>query len=185
MLSSLSKQISVAFICCLSVSAAFCAFSTTNIKSQQAQPSYLFVLSAEKGRITATADQYYLLLKQVDPHTLWFTDRPMRKAGFLETKKFIANWSNAFGGDSPNAGLVHAEISVDSNGQHVPLAIELISPVLDSVNGDIRFQILLLNTSADNQSKNSIALKAQSFSQVHLFIDPPAARLMDFHEAPI
>lgn len=89
------------------------------------------------------------------------------------------------GGDLPNAGLVHAETSVDSNGHQVPLAIELISPVLNSANGDIRFQILLLTTSADNQSKQSIAKKPQSFSQVHLFIDPPAARLMDFHEAPI
>ena len=59
---------------------------TTELKKQSV--GILFVLSAKTGIIKKTKSGYILTLSKANPKTLWFTDRPNRKAGFMKTTKF-------------------------------------------------------------------------------------------------
>lgn len=139
-------------------------------------PSYLFVLSAQQGVIAEVRQRYVLTLKKVDSHVLWFADRPIRKAGFVSIGDFIASWSEGFRGDPPNAALVHVDMLFDKNGHQQPVAVEISHP---SYNGRVvTFQLKVLHGDASK-------LTQQILNLPKLFIDPPAARITDFHQCPM
>jgi len=99
--------------------------------AQKQKVSRLFVLSASSGEVQKVQGHYLLKLDEVDPRVLWFTDRPIRHAGFVPTKRFIAAWDQSFGGgDSPNAAMVHVEVSAQVHGKQEPMAMALDHPVL-------------------------------------------------------
>lgn len=150
------------------------AQSVSNNNKQD--PSYLFVLSAKSGEISKVKNHYILKLEGIDPNTLVFTDRPVRQAGYIVTRNFITQWQLEFKKDPPNAGLVYAGMDSAQNGGQAPIALELIDP---SQNGNkVEFKISIL-------SKDFAVINAQRLEQVHLFIDPPAPRLLDFHQMPL
>lgn len=139
-------------------------------------PSYLFVLSAQSGVIQKINNSYSLTLQGIDPHVLWFTDRPVRKAGFLPVKAFIHNWSKGFKNTPPNAGVIHIDMVYNQHGKQQPLAVELSKPIF---NGKLlTFTIKSLH--GDKHIPNFQQLK-----HIKLFIDPPGPRLMDFHQQPL
>ena len=100
------------------------------------------MLTARTGTMSKTAKGYSLVLHQVSPQILWFTDRPNRKSGMIPTHGFIGHWHKLYQGDAPNIGLVHAGLASNTNGIATPMAMELSNPV---VNGSsIRFKVKML-----------------------------------------
>ena len=136
---------------------------------------YLFVLSAEQGHIIQLHHKYQLVLTKLDPNVLWFTDRPNRKAGFVTLANFIERWHIGFKNIPPNVGLVHIDMSYQYANQQQPLALEASQPRL--INNKLIFKIKSL---IKHQQ-----LKTQQLKNIKLFIDPPAARLLDFHQMPL
>lgn len=90
--------------------------------------NWLFVQTA--GSVSLEGNS--LILKEISPQTLMFTDRPERMTGDAPTAKFVEFWTSGksdFEKDPPNATL-----SVVVNGQPQLSVMELTNPQL---NGDI------------------------------------------------
>lgn len=70
-----------------------------------------------------------LILKRVNPTTLFFSDRPKRIAGHIITQEFLEEWNegkNSFAADPPNATL-----SVFGDDEIVDIVVELKNPRLE------------------------------------------------------
>jgi hypothetical protein len=99
------------------VTSATLLASASTLRSALAQPAdaakhadFLFVQTA-KG-MTYDKTTGLLTLKAVSPVTVFFTDRPERIAGNMQTAAFIPFWSkgkDSFLSDSPNADLSMVE----------------------------------------------------------------------------
>lgn len=152
---------------------AFLALGSTACQQKHSNKArYLFVLSAASGVISDTQHGYTLTLNNVDPHILWFTDRPQRKAGAAKTQQFLAAWSQNFKGSNPNAAIVHADVSAVLNGKQQPMAFELANPQIH--HGEVTFTISILS--------NDRIIPGQ-LKSVKLFIDSFQAALQQFNEA--
>lgn len=91
-------------------------------------PSLLFVMSAQSATITrAPSGHYQLLLKQVYPQVLWFSDRPERQSGMVSVHDFFKKWQQGFKSDPPNVAMIHAGM-LSQHGHAHPAAIELSKP---------------------------------------------------------
>ena len=93
--------------------------------------SFLFVLRAVTGVITKTNGGYTLTLKGMDDKVLYFSDRPVRKAGFITLTQFMDDWSkgnDSFKKTPPNAAIVHAALYPSDKGRAQALAVELTNP---------------------------------------------------------
>ena len=96
--------------------------SHVKIKAK-APAQLLFVLSAKSGDIARSGQSYRLTLNTVDPHVLWFTDRPNRKAGFVPLTHFLASWTKVFADSPPNGALVHVGMEAKTAGKNQPMAM--------------------------------------------------------------
>jgi hypothetical protein len=84
----------------------------------------LFVQNAKN----VSFDQGKLVLREVNPVTVCFTDRPARLAGHMQTSRFVPLWSqgkDSFLKDNPNATL-----SIFSGDNVSDLVVELSNPQL-------------------------------------------------------
>jgi hypothetical protein len=100
---------------------------------------FLFVQTA-KG-MAYDADQNRLTLRAVSPVTLFFTDRPERIAGNMETARFVPFWSegkDSFLSDPPNADL-----SILENGELRQTVVELRDPVIDG--DDLHYTVRIID----------------------------------------
>lgn len=102
----------------------------------------LFVLSAQSGRITRINHGYQLTLNYVDPHVLWFTDRPERKAGLTPLTNFLDSWAKGFASSPPNAALVHVGMEPKVVGKNQPIVVELSKPHYQM--GTLTFKVAVL-----------------------------------------
>lgn len=98
-------------------------------------PSWLLVLRAGTGTYTATGETGTLVMHDVDPTYLAFTDRPARKTrrGAIET--LVANWDAAFAGSAPNAAISLDESGADGD----TLVVTLGTPTLGT-DGSLTFR---------------------------------------------
>jgi len=95
--------------------------------------SFLFVLRADTGVITKTDGGYKLTLKGMDDKVLYFSDRPVRKAGFITMTQFMGDWAkgkNSFQANPPNAAIVHAALESNEKGIAQALPVEMTNPVI-------------------------------------------------------
>ncbi len=125
--------------------------------------SLLFVQVAQSATLSANT----LTLLNVDPKTLWFSDRPVRKAGVIETGAFIQKWktgSNSFQQNNPNAALTDITLEAKNLVEITPKAIELSHPIYNSSKHSLTYQVKFLN-------KNMAPTSAKQFMDVSLFID--------------
>ena len=132
---------------------------TTDAKQKT---SFLFVLRADTGVITKSDSGYTLTLKGVDDKVLYFSDRPVRKAGFITMTQFMGDWaagSNSFKANPPNAAIVHAALKTNAKGIAQALPVELTHPLI-ATNG-WSFQL------KDLQGKISIG----SYNGITVFVD--------------
>jgi len=134
--------------------------SSLAVASQKA--SFLFVLRATTGVITKVKGGYTLTLQNIDDKVLYFSDRPVRQAGFITTTSFMGNWQygiNSFKSNPPNAAMVHAALKKNVNGMAQAIPIELSEPKV-TANGWL-FQV------KDLQGK----MREGSYQDVSVFID--------------
>ena len=136
---------------------------TVVTKQSTQKASFLFVLRADTGVITKTDGGYTLTLKGMDDKVLYFSDRPVRKAGFITVSQFMGDWAkgkNSFQANPPNAAIVHAALKTNEKGIAQALPVELTRP-LATPNG-WSFQL------KDLQGKMSI----ESYNRITVFVDP-------------
>jgi hypothetical protein len=153
----------------ITVMATTGADTHTKVTTQSTQKaSFLFVLRADTGVITKTDGGYTLTLKGMDDKVLYFSDRPVRKAGFITMTQFMGDWAkgkNSFQANPPNAAIVHAALKTNEKGIAQALPVELTNPVI-TANGwtfDLK----------DLQGKISIG----SYNGVIVFVDSIKAQL--------
>ncbi len=106
--------------------------------------SLLFVLQAVDGEVAKTTTGYKITLQHIRPKILYFSDRPVRKAGSLSTAKFFDLWINSkigFKKDAPNAAILSDMRDTNKNGFAHAVIATLKNPVLnndDSMSFDIK-----------------------------------------------
>src|SRR6266567_854954 len=95
---------------------------------QSKKVDVLFVQNAKN----VTFNEGKLVLREVNPVTVCFTDRPARMAGHMQTSKLIPLWSqgkDSFLKDNPNATL-----SVFNSDNVSDLVVELSNPQLSGTH---------------------------------------------------
>ena len=102
---------------------------------------YLFVLTAE----SATLADGVLRMGDVNPATLYFSDRPDRIAGHQSTEEFVAEWGE--GDDSFASNPPNATLSVLSGGEPQDVVVVLSEPRFEE--GDLVFNVSVLNGNPD------------------------------------
>lgn len=114
---------------------------------------YLFVQTAR----TVAMKDGVLRLGGVSPATIYFSDRPKRLAGHIDTDAFVNHWGvgeDSFQSDPPNGAL-----SVSAGDRPQEIVLTLKAPKLDS--GDLIYDVDILE-----------GAKAVSGGACSLFIDP-------------
>lgn len=134
----MKRTFSYAIALILAISCAYAAPKKDTSKAQ-----WLFVMRAETASLTKTDKGFELTLKNTLPNVLYFSDRPVRKAGLMPTAIFMKDWLNAkssFQADPPNAALLFETGTADKNGVIKAVAVELKNPQMIS-DGSWTFQV--------------------------------------------
>lgn len=80
-------------------------------------PTVLFSLTSDSMRFeNPDGMDVTLVMENVDPHAIWFTDRPDRESGAITTQMLADEWGDdgTFRADPPNAALVlHEPLNVN------------------------------------------------------------------------
>jgi hypothetical protein len=138
--------------------------------------NFMFVQTLGAGSIDAATDGVQSLLLVADHlagQTLFFSDRPERIVGMVPTASFLSGGKDAEGlgftpSDPPNAALVLPDGKI--------LIVELIDPEYDAANGQIRYQMRVL----DDVTQVDLSLDTEplaredavgEFTAASLFID--------------
>ena len=107
----------------------------------QGGESLLFVQNAESGTLRPTGHEgsYTLTLTGVDPHAIFFADRPARDSGVIRTDTLIPM---LYGPDStpPNAALV-----VNDDASQGVASLELVRGKYDAGSGTVTYEARTLN----------------------------------------
>lgn len=138
--------------------------------SSPAEPEWLITYGGRSASLSGTEGGAGTL-ELTDPNgsVLLFSDRPERLTATLSISELAAQWEDAFSSSAPNAALVD-----DATGD----AVAVLTLGRPTVTGDqVTFPVTILDLTGDP----STMLQRGA----HLFIDPPAARLTDFHECPM
>jgi hypothetical protein len=121
--------------------------------------SFLFVQSADGGTLTDSV----LLLSGVSETTVWFSDRPERRAGQTSTASFIESWgdgTDSFTGDPPNA-----DFTCEVNGETVNRVVTLLDPILEG--DDLSYATTIVPSVSGENDSGDITCDGAS----HLFLD--------------
>jgi hypothetical protein len=135
--------------------AASIGFLACPVFAEQAvnDPESSITLNSDDGEKTTNVDLLFvqnaksmeyrdgkLVLKEVNPITVCFADRPSRLAGHMPTEKFVPMWSegkNSFLKDPPNATL-----SIYIGDKMVDSVVELSNPQL--ADGNLSYDLKIL-----------------------------------------
>jgi len=112
------------------LAASLLAAVTFATAEEEKTADFLFVQSAKSMSFDPAANK--LTLKNVSPVTVFFTDRPERIAGNINTTRFIPFWSD--GKDSFKSDPPNADISIIEGKTLKQTVVELQDPVLDGDN---------------------------------------------------
>lgn len=152
-------------ICMLAIAyASLASASRANEVSQDYPVSELYVVAA--GVANFQGDR--LLLAEINPNVIWFTDRPVRQAGRANVQVFIGNWpkgTDSFSVDPPNAAVVGR-----SDEGEFEIALELLEP--SWVGDKLVFPVLALSDQLPT---------ALDLVDAHLFIDNSSAAMWCGH----
>ena len=119
---------------------------------------------------------FTLTLEGVSVSTVFFADRPARRAGHMSTDRFIQNWGaggNSFAVSPPNAAL---EIL---GGEHTGdvVVVEISEPMYDEQTAQLTYRAKALEDLDGkgllvfDERKDELENVPRSFGQVGLFID--------------
>lgn len=133
----------------------------------------LFVQLSQSGTFTQKDGQHILTLYDISTATLYFSDRPYRVTGTLNTDGFVSLWhegGDSFANDPPNAVL---EL-VGSNEQSDIFILELMNPVYNYESETLQYNVKVLSEAskglAHYNDQNDINIPA-TFGDSVLFID--------------
>ena len=139
-------------------------------KSAGKTKSFLFVQDAASGTFVDDGNGSYILtLHDVSPQTIYFSDRPVRDAGQVGMRKFLA--SGCFNSENPPNAAINV---LNADQAHDVVIVELFHPVYDAETATLKYSARLLKdgnlsvTSLDARRDSSIPA---SFGAVALFID--------------
>ncbi|WP_133131051.1 hypothetical protein [Legionella yabuuchiae] len=155
----------VGLSCSLPITAMATAGADTHTKvttDAKQKASFLFVLRADTGVIAASDGGYTLTLQGMDDKVLYFSDRPVRKAGFITMTRFMSDWAkghDSFQANPPNAAIVHAALKTNENGIAQAIPVELTNPVATTNGWSFSMK--------DLQGKLSIG----SYNGISVFVD--------------
>lgn len=123
------------------------ACSNAPVAEQPQEPSVLFSLTSDAMHFeNPDGMNVTLVMEGVDPHTIWFTDRPARESGAIATSRFAQDWQSGgtFDIDPPNAALVlHESTKVDSTTTDT-LVVEVQDASYDEANRIFRADLKVL-----------------------------------------
>jgi hypothetical protein len=132
--------------------------------NQEEEVQYLFVQMA-KG---AAMEKEKLILKDISPTVIFFSDRPKRIAGHMTIEDFVWEWQEDTGKNSFKADPPNAVLSIFDKDEVEDVVVELKNPQLK--NNDLIYQISVLEDD-----------KPLPSGPVSLFIDPIIARIHRRH----
>jgi len=145
--------------------------SSTPVQSPPAA-SLLYVQTAGSGTfepLDGSADRYRLVLNDVSPSVVYFSDRPYRIAGHVPTADFLKKLG--FGGAlDPNAAIDIAEGTPESD----LIVAALTKPVYDAQRGTLTYEITVLDTPREGLAAFSQRMDKRlppRFGAVALFVD--------------
>jgi hypothetical protein len=100
----------------------------------------MFVQSAESLK----ADDKTLRLVNVSPQTIWFTDRPVRKAGHVTMANYMKEWTAAAGKDNFSKDPPNATLSVYEAGQgeNTLTVVEIFDPKVQGKDLVYRYKLI-------------------------------------------
>jgi hypothetical protein len=100
----------------------------------------MFVQSAEGLK----ADDKTLRLVNVSPQTIWFTDRPVRKAGHVAMADYMKEWTAAAGKDNFSKDPPNATLSVYEAGQaeNTLTVVEIFDPNVQGKDLVYRYKLI-------------------------------------------
>jgi hypothetical protein len=100
----------------------------------------MFVQSAESLK----ADDKTLRLVNVSPQTIWFTDRPVRKAGHVTMANYMKEWTAAAGKDNFSKDPPNATLSVYEAGQseNTLTVVEISAPEVQGKDLVYRYKLI-------------------------------------------
>lgn len=146
--------------------------------------SWLYSQTADSGEMDDLGGgRYHIILRDVDYHTVQFSDRPDRLVKVIDTAELVKNWDTLFATSSPNAVLVEHE----PDGSTDSLVVVLEKPHFDYELGELTYEAQLLADEyhperlkklANAHPEPPIAMRA-----VSLFIDSVAT--LDTNNGPI
>jgi len=142
------------FITTAALSLSLIIFGVIAATAGDEKADFLFVQSAKSMTFDAATNK--LTLKNVSPVTVFFTDRPERIAGNMNTTRLIPFWSD--GKDSFKSDPPNADISVVEGKTLKQTVVELQDPVIDG--DDLTYTVKVL--------KGDMPAKA---TEVAVFID--------------
>lgn len=134
----------------------------------------LWVQAATGGSLTEGADGSFEITLEGVGTTLWFDDRPARRAGSTPTATFVEGFEATFGTDPPNAVL---EVVGPDDGDRRLLPVELTAASMD---GDaVRYTATPLDglPPTVDASDDAAAPEPGSFGPATLFIDDASGQL--------
>jgi hypothetical protein len=103
-------------------------------------------------------------LKGMDNKVLYFSDRPVRRAGFITMDNLMSDWTkgpNSFQDNPPNAAIVHADLKTHDKGVSQAIPVELTNPVV--VEGGVMFHLKDLNGTISMGDYNGVSIFIDAF----------------------
>jgi len=122
--------VAIAVLLVAIVMVSFAAYSSASESSSE-PVELLFVQSAEDLQVDAAAKTFRLV--DVNPQTLYFSDRPHRIAGHLKMDEYLDEWTEKAGKDNLGADPPNATLSVYEPGQadSTLVVVEISNPRLE------------------------------------------------------
>ena len=144
----LKKLSYIGYSAALATGPALLTACSSTTAEQAPDPSVLFSLTADAVHfenvdgMTST-----LVMEGVDPHTIWFTDRPARESGAITTARFAQDWQpgGTFADVPPNAALILHEATKVDDAVAETLVAEITAVGYDSQAKTFRADLRVLS----------------------------------------
>ena len=135
-----------------------------SIERASSESTFLYVQTAHSGTLSPEAadGKRTLVLNNVSPSTVYFSDRPDRITGHESTEAFIAEWDSgedSFKSDPPNAALD----VLDRDSQRVAI-LELMDATYDAKANTLKYEVVVL----DDETRGDLP---QEFGEAVLLVD--------------
>jgi hypothetical protein len=146
--------------------------------------SLLYVLNSKDGALRPTKKprRYILSLRALEPHVVWFSDRPARLSGSFPSAGFAAAWAGfGFAADPPNAALDYT----DPAGRPRSAILELSHPRYSTRSRRLSFQARLIDPRSVHEANlHSHAIRAdrtpaRRLRDASLFVDEVEGTVID------